>query len=58
MPIPRHAGHIESAAPCNFEGDSPWDPGGRLLRKQTLNPKRPIEAMDTALGIDTHNKSD
>ena len=40
------------------EGTGPWDPGGGPAGEQILDSKRPTEAMDIALGIDAHNKSD
>jgi len=34
-----------------------WDPGGKPARKDTIESKGPVEAMDAAPGIVTHKKS-
>jgi len=35
-----------------------WDPGGKLAEEEIVETKGPVEAMDTAPGIDTHNKNE
>ena len=44
--------------PSTWEGAAPWDPGGKPPRERTLNTKRPVEAIDIALGIDAPQHND
>ena len=50
-------GPSHKAVPSTWEGAAPWDPGGRPPRERTLKSKGPVEAMNTAAGIDAPQRN-
>jgi len=53
-----HKLDVPSRADQTEESLVTWDPGGKPAEEEIVKTKGPVEAMDTAPGINAHNKND